>query len=45
MPAHLAAREGNKDVVELLVTAGADVDAKDITGETPLDWANIIGHK
>jgi len=35
----IAAKEGHKDIVELLITNGANVNAKDSRGETPLDWA------
>ena len=38
-PLHLPADRGHTEVVELLITAGADVNAKDDEGETPLDQA------
>jgi len=38
-PLHQAARDGLKEVVELLIAEGADVNAKDRVGETPLDFA------
>lgn len=38
-PLHLAAEEGNADVAKLLLSHGADVDAEDAGGETPLDHA------
>ena len=38
-PLHQAAREGLKEVVELFIAEGADVNAKDRVGETPLDFA------
>ena len=45
-PLHYAAVEGNKEVVELLITKGADVNAKDDqSGETPLHFAAFSGHK
>ena len=39
LPLHLAALNGQKKIAELLIAKGADVNAKDIGGETPLDWA------
>jgi cytohesin len=42
-PLHHAAGGGNKEVVELLIAKGADVNAKGEDGETPLDLA--IQHK
>ncbi len=30
---------GNKEIVELLIAGGTDVNAKDEDGRTPLDWA------
>ena len=41
-PLHLAADYGHKEIAELLITNGADLNAKDVDGSTPLDWA-IIG--
>jgi ankyrin repeat protein len=38
-PLHAAARKGLKKVVELLIHEGADVNAKDDDGDTPLDLA------
>ena len=40
-PLHNAAHEGHKEVVELLILKGADVNAKDNGGNTPLD--SLIG--
>jgi len=34
-----AAIGGHKEIVELLISEGADVNAKDFYDETPLDWA------
>ena len=31
-PLHWAAREGHKEIVELLIAKGADVNAKDVDG-------------
>jgi ankyrin repeat protein len=36
MPLHLAVEEGKKDVAELLLAKGADVNARDSFGATPL---------
>ena len=38
-----ASEGGYKDIVELLLAKGADVNAKNKRGVTPLDWA--IGRK
>jgi|WetSurMetagenome_2_1015567.scaffolds.fasta_scaffold145149_2 uncharacterized protein len=38
-PMHLAVAEGHKDVVELLLAKGADLNAKTNMGMTPLDLA------
>jgi hypothetical protein len=38
-PLHTHAGEGRKEVVEILINAGANVNAKDEDGRTPLDWA------
>jgi len=43
-PLHTAAGAGCKDVAELLITKGADVDAKK-PGYTPLSWAIWRDHK
>jgi hypothetical protein len=36
-PLHWAAERGNRAMVELLLTSGADVSAKNNKGQTPLD--------
>lgn len=36
---HEAAWNGHKEVAELLIAEGADVNAKDVDGETPVDFA------
>jgi ankyrin repeat protein len=43
MPLHLAADKGHKAVVELLISRGADVNAKDYYGRTPLSYAEDLG--
>ncbi|HJN90378.1 MAG TPA: ankyrin repeat domain-containing protein, partial [Verrucomicrobiota bacterium] len=35
----MAAHEGHGEVAELLIANGANVNAKNGNGETPLDWA------
>ena len=35
---HWATVNVHKDIVELLINEGADVNLKDLAGETPLDW-------
>jgi len=44
-PLHWAAQEGQKEVVELLITKGADPNGKDKWGYTPLHRAAAAGHK
>ena len=36
---------GRKEIVELLVDAGADVNAKSEKGTTPLHYATVFGHR
>ena len=43
-PLHIAAAEGNQDIVELLLKAGAAIDVKDRWGRTPLDDAVFGKH-
>jgi len=38
-PLHRAASKVHKEMAELLIAKGADVNAKDENGRTPLDWA------
>jgi ankyrin repeat protein len=38
-PLHYAARDGQKEIAELLIAEGAGVNAKANDGTTPLDWA------
>ena len=42
---HYAAREGHKEITDLLLTNGADVNAKNDEGGTPLDWAECCADK
>ena len=44
-PLHWAASSGHKDVAELLLAHGADVNAKNNNGSTPLHFAAALGHK
>lgn len=39
-PLHRAAAFGNEETVQLLLNAGADKQAKDMNGDTPLSWAS-----
>ncbi len=39
-PLHRAAAFGSEEVVQLLLDAGAQVDAQDVHGDTPLTWAS-----
>ncbi|MBN1492323.1 MAG: ankyrin repeat domain-containing protein [Phycisphaerae bacterium] len=39
MPLHIAARDGSKELIKLLLEHGAGVNAKDKNGWTPLRWA------
>ena len=41
-PLHHAASRGNKETAKVIVAAGTDVNAKDMAGRTPLDWAKDI---
>lgn len=39
-PLHRAAAFGNEESIQLLLDAGAVIDAKDVHGDTPLAWAS-----
>ena len=41
---HLAARNGNREVIEALLAKGADVNVKDKRRFTPLKLANKLGN-
>lgn len=43
-PLHLAAQINRKEVVEILLTKGALINAKNISEETPLHIASLQGH-
>ena len=45
-PLHSAANQGQKEITELLIAKGADVNAKEGVGRgTPLHYAAYSGHK
>lgn len=44
-PLHLAAVNGNVGITNLLLDAGAQVDAKDDEGNTPLHMATLFNHR
>lgn len=39
-PLHRAAAFGNEDTIKLLLDAGAQIDARDAYGDSPLSWAS-----
>jgi len=39
-PLHRAAAFGNEKTIQMLLDAGAEVDAKDMNGDSPLTWAS-----
>ena len=39
-PLHRAAAFGSEETIDLLLEAGADREAKDVNGDTPLSWAS-----
>lgn len=43
-PLMIASAEGHLDIVKFLVKSGADINAKDVTGHTPLFWADFKGY-
>jgi ankyrin repeat protein len=44
-PLHLAAEHDHAEVAELLLEAGADVEAWTNWGATPLEWAGVLGSR
>jgi uncharacterized protein len=42
-PLHRAAAFGGEETIQTLLNAGAQIDAKDGNGETPLSWASWYG--
>ncbi len=42
-PLHRAAAFGTEETIELLVNAGATIDARDMNGDSPLSWASWYG--
>jgi ankyrin repeat protein len=42
-PLHRAAAFGDQEAIQLLLNAGAKIDAKDMHGDTPLSWASWYG--
>jgi ankyrin repeat protein len=42
-PLHRAAAFGTEETIQLLLDAGAKVDAKDINGDSPLSWGSWYG--
>ena len=44
-PLHRAAGRDHKEIVELLIAKGANINTKDAEGETPLNWAEEGKHK
>jgi hypothetical protein len=45
MPLHLAAERGYKDIAEVLLDNGAEINAKNLLGRTPLHIAARYGQK
>ena len=45
IPLHSAARHGHKEIAELLIEKGTDVNARDSSGKSALHDAASIGHK
>ncbi|MGI8924254.1 MAG: hypothetical protein ACR2HJ_09515 [Fimbriimonadales bacterium] len=44
-PMHLAVKMQRREQAEFLRGHGAKLDARDISGKTPLDYAKALGHQ
>lgn len=44
-PLHVASIRGNLGVIQALLMVGADINAKDIDGNTPCHFCSEYGHK
>ena len=44
-PLHLAAEHDHAEVAELLIAAGAELEAWTTWGATPLEWAGVLGSR
>ena len=44
-PLHSAARQGHREIVELLIANGSDVNSRDSSGKSSLHDAALEGHK
>ncbi len=42
---HISCVRGNLGVVQALLMAGADIDAKDVDGNTPTHFVSEYGHR
>jgi ankyrin repeat protein len=40
---HIAAEKGNIEILDILLEAGADIEAKDSIAQTPLFYAGLAG--
>ena len=45
LPLHCASMDGNLKIVKLLILNGANVNAKDLEGYTPFQWAKKEKHE
>ena len=39
-PLHYAVDSGQDEIAQMLISAGADINARTLAGDTPLDYAN-----